>query len=59
MPFEDYAGDVFYAANLGDNHKVPYFRNNFEHNGTNYTFWVIEGMDEEEADIRIKQYFRK
>ncbi|WP_151822447.1 hypothetical protein [Acinetobacter oleivorans] len=59
MPFENYVGDVFYAANIGDNYKTPYYRNTVERDGVTYNFWVIEGMGDSEASDKINQYFVK
>jgi len=59
MPFNDYVGEVFYAANLGDNYKTPYFRTTVEYEGITYTFWVVEGLSEEEVSKKINKYFVK
>lgn len=59
MPFENYVGDVFYAANLGDNYKTSYFRTTVEHDGNPYTFWVFERLNPEEATKIINNYLSK
>lgn len=59
MPFEEYVGDVFYSANIGDNYKSSYFRTTVEHEGNSYTFWVFEKLNPEEAIKRINKYFGK